>query len=656
MIDKYRFLPLLACAAVLIATRTGLQAAEPSDSRRPAAIVTEHVPAIPGDLIERLRPYQNVRTADFEGWDPGGRGMLVRTRFGNASQLHRVYEPGGRREQVTFYEEPVSGRFLPSESETYLLSIARGGDENYQIYSQHQGLSTLLTNGTSRCLLGPVAESGDFFVYAANVRNPQDMDLFRGDPRSPGQATELLRVSNESWDTHDLSPDGKRLLVSRYVSINESHPAIIDVETRTLTPLPPPPGNLPAKVAYDHLRFAPDGRSVLLGCDARGEFSSLARVELNGNRWTWLSADIPWDVDAIEVQPKSGRIAFTVNADGASRLYLLEGDRPRPLEVPLGIIGGLEFSPDGTELGFTLARPNATGDTFSIRLDDGRLTQWTVSEAGGLDPSQFVAPQRIAFKSFDGREIPAYVFQSRRASREHPAPVLVNIHGGPEGQYRPTFSEQDQFLLSELGIAVIRPNVRGSAGYGKTYLQLDNAEKREDSVRDIGALLDWIARQPELDASRVAVYGGSYGGYMVLASLTHFPDRLRAGIDVVGIASFTTFLANTSAYRRDLRRAEYGDDRDPTMQAVFARINPMSNAHKIRSSLLVAHGRNDPRVPFSEAEQIAPIVRKNGVDVWTVYADNEGHGFARRDNRDYLNAAVVLFLQQHLVGDRPAQP
>ena len=233
-------------------------------------------------------------------------------------------------------------------------------------------------------------------------------------------------------------------------------------------------------------------------------------------------------------------------------------------------------------------------------------------------------------------------------------PVLISIHGGPESQYRPTFSGTEQYYLNELGIAVIHPNVRGSNGYGKTYLKLDNAERREDSVKDIGRLLDWIGRQEELDANRVAVSGGSYGGYMVLASLVHFGDRLRAGIDRVGIANFITFLERTSPYRQDLRRAEYGDERHESMRKIFERISPLSSAERIRSALLVTHGRNDPRVPFFEAEQLAGRVRSAGRPVWTIYAGNEGHGFARRDNRDYATAVETLFLQEHLGLKLPA--
>jgi dipeptidyl aminopeptidase/acylaminoacyl peptidase len=344
-------------------------------------------------------------------------------------------------------------------------------------------------------------------------------------------------------------------------------------------------------------------------------------------------------------------VAFAVNEDGASRVYLLNGDKRKQLDIPLGTVDNLDFSPDGSHLGFTLSRPDAPADAYSGRLADGRLQRWTFSETGGLNHELFVTPERVQFPSFDDRSIPAYIFRPRSASSEKPAAVLVSIHGGPESQYRPDFSPLVQYYVNELGLAVVHPNVRGSAGYGKTYLKLDNAEKREDSVKDIGALLDWIGQQPDLDAKRVAVIGGSYGGFMVLSTLTHYPDRIRAGIDIVGIANFITFLERTSPYRQDLRRAEYGDERDPQMRSVFERINPTAQVDRIRSSLLVVHGRNDPRVPFSEAEQIADKVRAaGGRMVWTVYADNEGHGFAKKDNRDYLSGVQALFLEQSLSG------
>lgn len=638
------FPTLIALAAPLFAPLDRSLA----DPLCPAAIATQDVPDVPPALVERLRQYQNMRAAQFLGWSPDGNGILVQTRFGNAAQLHRVYEPGGRREQITFFDEPAGGRFLPEARDgALLITMSQGGNENNQIYLLDRVAyqTSLLTDGKSRNLLGPLRYDGQQMIVLSNRRNGRDTDLYVSDTRRASGESLLMQTDGEFWTAADWSLDGKRLLLSHYVSINESYPALFDVEARERHALPLP-GEGPAAVG--DMAFTTDGRQAYVTTDARGEFLELGRIDLQTLVYDWPAGDLRWDVSDVEVDRKTGRAALTVNADGASLLYLFDGEQVKPLEVPLAMITDLEFSPDGEQLGFTLARPETPSDAYSIALADGKLVRWTFSETGGLDPTGFVRPEQIQVASFDGRQVPAYYFRPATASKEHPAAVLISIHGGPESQFRPLFSGVTQFEVNELGLAVIAPNVRGSAGYGKTYLKLDNGPKREDSVRDIGAVLDWVAQQPELDASRVAVIGGSYGGFMVLSSLVHYPDRIQAGIDIVGVANFITFLERTSPYRQDLRRAEYGDERDPEMRAFFERINPTSGADKIRSALLVAHGKNDPRVPFFEAQQIADKVRATGKPVWTVYADNEGHGFAKKDNRDYLTAVEMMFLQKFL--------
>jgi dipeptidyl aminopeptidase/acylaminoacyl peptidase len=278
------------------------------------------------------------------------------------------------------------------------------------------------------------------------------------------------------------------------------------------------------------------------------------------------------------------------------------------------------------------------------------LQRWSYSEVGGLDTRTFVEPKLITYPTFDlkndrPRQIPAFVY---RPDREGPHPVIIHVHGGPEAQYRPSFNGVFQMWIAELGAAVIAPNVRGSTGYDSAYLELDNGLKREDAVKDIGALLDWIAEQPDLDETRVAISGGSYGGYMVLASAVHYSDRLRAGIDVVGISNFVSFLENTEEYRRELRRYEYGDERDPQMRAFLERISPLNNVEKIRIPMLVVQGQNDPRVPVSESEQIVRALREQGQEVRYIKALNEGHGFDRKENRDVYQQATLMFLQRYL--------
>jgi dipeptidyl aminopeptidase/acylaminoacyl peptidase len=634
-------LALLALATVTLAQ---------SELAKPAAIQTQDVPPVPAEFAQRLSQYQNTRAASFSGWSPDGKGILISTRFANSSQLHRVYEPGGRREQITFFNEPASGGFIPKAIDgAILVSMDRGGSENDQVYllDQAKFTTTLLTDGKSKHRINAIRDDGKLMIVGGNARNGRDTDLFVMDPRKPGFQRTLLEVTNEHWSVDDWSKDGQTLLLSRYVSINESYPAIMDFATGKKRDIPLPTKD---KVAIGVFEFAPDGKHAYIACDSDNEFRRLALLDLDSGKYDWLTTDIPWDVDALAVENDTGLVAFTVNADGANQLYLLEPQaggklNRRELKLPTGNLGALRFSPDNKHLGFTLGRPDAPADAYSLEIATGKLTRWTYSEVGGLDPATFIAAKGIRFKSFDSREIPAWYYKPRTASADKKAPVLINIHGGPESQSQPSFSGTTQFYLNELGVAVIFPNVRGSAGYGKTYLLLDNAEKREDSVKDIGALLDWIAQQPELDASRVAVTGGSYGGYMVLSSLMNFGNRIKAGTDVVGICNFNTFLKNTSPYRVDLRRAEYGDERDDKMRAFFERISPANHPEKIVSALLVAHGKNDPRVPFSEAEQISSKVRANGRTVWTVFADNEGHGFAKKDNADYFRAVEAFFLK-----------
>jgi dipeptidyl aminopeptidase/acylaminoacyl peptidase len=349
-----------------------------------------------------------------------------------------------------------------------------------------------------------------------------------------------------------------------------------------------------------------------------------------------------------------------VNESGLSRLYLMD-TRSRQYRavsgIPTGIVSGLAFSPDDRQLAMTLSTPQTPSDAFALHLgrgplEHGVLVRWTESELGGLDAESLVTPELVHYPTFDRvdgkpRQIPAWVYRPRS---ERPAAVVVSIHGGPEGQARPYFNYMYQMWLDRLGVAVVVPNVRGSAGYGKSYLALDNGMQREDSVRDIGALLDWIAADPGLDESRVAVYGGSYGGYMVLASAVHYSDRLRAAVDIVGISNFVTFLENTQGYRRDLRRAEYGDEREPEMRAHLEKISPLAHVADIKVPMLVVQGQNDPRVPVTESRQMVGALRQQGRPVWYMNALNEGHGYRSKENRDIYQQAVVLFLERHLVG------
>ena len=624
---------------------------------------SENIPEIPAALLEQLNRYQNTRGAGLAGWTKDG-CLLISTRFAETAQAHRVCQPLGMREQLTFYPEPVAG-MTPAPANAwrdgFVFAKDRGGDEFSQLYwfDEATRSTTLLTDGKRSQNGGTtLSRDGGLMAYSSTSRNGTDRDVWLRNTRS-GE-TKLLVDAGGNWSPMDFSPDGSRLLVMKYVSAAESYPGVVDVATGKLALFPVDGG----KASFGGFAFAPDGKAVYFISDEplRGkpqEFQTLRYHDAASGTLEVLSSRIAWDIEGFTLADDGRHLAYVSNEDGISKLHVLSlpsHNEIRLPALPIGVIGGIAFSPDGKRLAFSLNSATSPSDVHVIDLAAATLARWTQSEVGGLAASTFVAPTLVRYPTFDKvdgkqRTIPAFYYKPSKPSKTGKYPVVINIHGGPEGQSQPTFSSNAQYLANELGVAMLVPNVRGSTGYGKTFLSLDNAAKREDSVKDIGALLDWIAKQPELDASRVGVIGGSYGGYMVLSSLMHYSDRIRAGVDVVGISHFGTFLKNTESYRRDLRRAEYGDERDPAMARVFEQISPLNHAGRITSPLFVAQGRNDPRVPWTEAEQIVKAVRGNGQPVWYLLYADEGHGFAKKGNSDWFGAATILFWQQHLLND-----
>ncbi len=623
----------------------------------PESIVAEGVPAIPPALSLALNRYQNTRSANFAGWFGGRRELLIETRFADTNQIHRVAFPGGARTQLTFLAERVVGASPRPGRDQFAFAADEGGAENYQIFIDDlaTGAVDRVTDGRSRNVLAGWSPSGARLSWSSNARNGKDMDLYVLDPNKASAPRPFKEVSG-SWSVEDWSPDESRVVAVEYIAISESYVHIVDVATgATETLTPRRSGDRPA-VAYHNVKWSKDGRALYWTTDLDSEFQRLVRFDLATKAGTCLTPGIPWDVSGYDLSDDGRMIALVTNEDGISKLHVLDAATGRELaapRLPAGVITDVTFRRGSHEFAFGMTSARATADVYSFDIGTGLLARWTASETGGLNPETFAEPELIHYPSFDGRPIPAFVYRpsAKFAGRR---PVLIDIHGGPEGQTRPTFQGRLNYLIDELGIAVVFPNVRGSAGYGKSYLALDNGARREDSVKDIGALLDWIAKQPDLDASRIAVMGGSYGGYMTLATLTHYSDRLKAGIDIVGISNFVTFLKNTQGYRRDLRRAEYGDERDPAMKAHLEKISPLTNASRIKVPLLIVQGKNDPRVPVTESEQMLAAVKKNGVPAWYILGKNEGHGFAKKTNQDYLQAAEVLFLKRYLLGDAAA--
>jgi dipeptidyl aminopeptidase/acylaminoacyl peptidase len=555
-----------------------------------------------------------------------------------------VAAPGSDRTQLTFFSEPVGGAWAIPGGNRFLLTRDTGGDEWFQLYAMElQGDPVQLTEPGTRNQSPVFSKDGRLIAWSRAVKGSVDYAILTADPNRPA-SRRVAYQGHGSIAPVDISADGKRLLLSRGISNREQRLSILDLGTGRAEELA-----FTAKPArFQEARFTPDGRSVIVITDADNEYLRLAEIEIATGAGTVLSPALKWDVEKYELSEDGRTLAYAVNEDGFSKLTVLDrssniGAQP---DLPRGVINGLGFSPDGRKLAISLSGATTAGDVWSWDVGGRALSRWTQSELGGIDPASLAEPRLIRYRSFDGQSVPAFVYRPKGTNAGVRTPVIIDIHGGPEAQTRGAWNPGAQYFASTLGATVILPNVRGSEGYGKTYLNADNGPKREDSVKDIGALLDWIAAQPDLDPKRVAVYGQSYGGYMSLASMTHYSDRLVGGVERYGISDFTTFLERTEAYRRDNRRAEYGDERTPEMKAVFARINPMANVAKIRKPMLVMQGANDPRVPQFESDQVVARLRGNGVETWYVLFADEGHGFLKKPNNDLRREVETVFLRK----------
>jgi dipeptidyl aminopeptidase/acylaminoacyl peptidase len=620
--------------------------------REVGSLVLDKVPDPPARIAERAAQYQAARGAGFLDWEPSGNGMLIATRFGDTTQIHQVAAPGGDRRQLTFFKEPVSEAVYSAggagkKNAGLLLRMDSGGGEFYQYhyFDLTTGRPQLLTDGKSRNEGLMPSHNRARFAFASTLRNGKDFDLYVMNG-TDGRGIKRVHQGEGQWNVVDWSPDDTKLLARRYVSINESYLYVVDLVTGDATELNPQKDK---KIAYGPAAFARKGGGIYLVSDEDSEFRRIVKLDAASGKKEIVSPKVDWDVDDLELSP-DGTLAYTLNEGGTSALFVMApGGKPVRIPTEPGVMGRLRFDESGKRLGFSLSSSRSSADAYGLEVKTRKLTRWTQSEVGGINPAVFVAPERIQVESFDKRPISAWYYKPHGADATHKAPVIITIHGGPEAQASAAFSPVIQYWVLELGAAVIAPNVRGSSGYGKSFLLLDNADKREDSVKDIGALLDWVGERPELDAARVAVQGGSYGGYMVLASMAMFPDRVRCGVEIVGISNFVTFLEHTEGYRRDLRRAEYGDERDPEMRKKLNAISPTTLVAKIKKPLFVAQGKNDPRVPYTEAEQIVKAVRDAGGTAWYLLAKDEGHGFQKKPNRDFYQNASALFFEEYLL-------
>lgn len=641
----------LAAALTLAALLAAPALAEAPPDRRVVGTATlENVPAIPAEVTAAVQRYQWARPASVGDWLADG-SLLISTRFGPTVQAHRVAQPMGARTQVTFANEPIGTIRAVPGSDRFVYARDTGGDEWFQLYLQGpDGAAISFTEPGTLNRAPVITRDGRRMYWARATKGSTAYAVLTADLADPASRRVIYQEPAGGISVAAVSDDGATLLIVRNVSNREDRLRLLDLASGKATELTPGPA-----ATYDNAVFVRGGSAVLARSDRDSDVRRIVEIDVPTGRVSPVISAAGWDVEAMQLSPDGRLLAWTVNEDGYSKLGLRDlaagRDIPVTADLPRGVIGGLRFSQDSRRLAFSAASATTPGDIYSVEATGGGLLRWTASELGPIDPKTLVAPRLVRFRSFDGLSVPAFVYRPARVAAGAKTPVLISIHGGPEGQSRPGWSANTQYYADQLGATVVVPNVRGSEGYGAKYLGLDNGPKREDSVRDIGALLDWVAAQPDLDPGRVAVIGGSYGGYMVLAAMTHYSDRLAGGVELFGISNWISFLERTEAYRRDNRRAEYGDERQPAMRAVFERISPLANVARITKPMLVQQGVNDPRVPKFESDQVVAALRARGVPVsYLVFAD-EGHGWRKRPNQETSLAVETVFLRQ-LFGSR----
>lgn len=639
---------LLASAAIPASAQDAPAPAAPPSVPVPAALTAEEMPPIPLEMAERVRPYLESRGAGFAGWDPNTRAVLISTRFANVSQLHRIAMPMGARTQISFEAETVRGTYAPTKGDVIVVSKDRGGDEYFQLHTLKDGRLTLLTDGKSRNQINAWSRDGELIGFSSTRRNGVDSDLYVMDPRDPASTRIVHESKGGGWAITAFSPDKTAAYVADYRSVQDVDLYRLDLATGAMTPI----GDPKAQIAYSGVEVAPDG-TLWVTSDAGSDFQRLGRLDPVTGKFKPVSREI-WDVDGFDISDDGKTIVYEVNEAGTDTLRILDvasGKVTKVDALPAGQIGGLEFAPWG-EIGFSFSSAKSAADVWSLDPATMQLTRWTQSETGGLDPQVNVEPRIVTTKSFDGLEVSGLLYMPDPAKFPGRRPLIVDVHGGPEGQSTAGYMGADNYYLNELGVGLFYPNVRGSTGYGKTFVSLDNGPfKREDSVKDMAALIDALRADPAVDPAKVGLTGGSYGGYMCYAAAVQLKDKLTATTCIVAISNFVSFLENTNPYRQDLRRVEYGDERDPAQRAKLTEISPLTRVSEISKPMFVITGANDPRVPKSEADQMVAAIRANGGEAWHLVAADEGHGFRKKANADYAFLAQLVFWKKYLLGE-----
>lgn len=647
MSRPYRKYQTLILLTIIFSTSNGQDAAiQGSSIPVPSGISVDGVPPIPASSINDIKPYLEAREAYLQDWHPLRKEMLILTRFGNTMQSHIVKMPGGMRKQITFYEEPVYQSLFDPKNGQYIISVKdMSGNEFWQIYKQDltTGKSVLLTDGGKSFNINLLwNKKGDKLLYTSRKGMEASRNVYFVDPNNPASNQLLIHLDGLSWGIEGISNDGSKIILN-----GASKVWLYEVPSKQQTPLLPKNGE---KGSYSARGFNSEGTGFYLLTDQGKDFNQLAYYDLETQNLEILT-DFNWDIYNAYPSPDGKRVAFIVNEAGGAKAYILDTASKKHYAIgglPTGLIYGMRWSKDSESLGFHLSTSNANSDIYEWNVKERSVIPWVQNELGGINALTIPPPRLIKWKSFDGLEISGFLYPGNNKFTGK-RPVIIDIHGGPVMQAKPLFNGSNNYYTNELGIVIIYPNIRGSSGYGKTFTDMDNGLKREDALKDVGALLDWIARQPDLDAERVMVTGGSYGAYMAYRTSIEYNTKIRCTVAAFGATNLITRYNNVDSAYSATQRMEFGDPGDPQMHSYFIKTAPVNNVDKITMPIFIVQGKNDPRTPQTESAQMVEAIRREGGNVWYLLAHDEGHGFQKKNNVDYLFYATTEFIKRYLL-------
>lgn len=619
----------------------------------PDGISLDGIPAISARLIEDIKPYTYSRFSYLQDWHPLRKEMLINTQLGSTIQSYIVKIPGGMRRQVTFYSEPVNQSLFDPQMGNYIIvQKDNNGDEFYQIYrlDLSSGKTELLSDGGKSYNYNLAwNKKGDKLFFTSLISNESTRKMYVLDPDKPDSKQLFLNLEGPNWNIQDISPDESKLLLSMpYEGSNSENSLwLYDVISKDKKLLLPSKGE---KGSYFNVGSTKDGSGFYLLTNQKNEFRQLAFYDLRNQKLKILT-HFNWDIRSAALSFDKRKIAFIVNESGNSKAYIFSTNNKTYQAIkglPVGYISNLGWFKNNESISFQLSTSYASSDIYEWNLITGKLIPWVQNEIGSINASAIPAPQLVKWKSFDGLEISGFLYPaSKKFSGKRP--VIIDIHGGPVYQALPFFNSSANYYTNELGISVVFPNIRGSDGFGKVFTELDNGTKKEDALKDIGSLLDWIASRSDLDADRVMVTGGSYGGYMTYRTAIAYNKKIRCAVEAFGISDMFSYKKHVDTAYREYFSHEFGDENDSGIREYFDSISPLKNANKLTMPIFIVQGKNDPRIPYKESEQMVEAIKKNGGKVWYLLANDEGHGFSKQVNQDYLFYATVEFIKRYLL-------